>query len=367
MSGRTIGGVYKNVIIPIDEILKKLGYDTIFKASTNTYIVEKGDKVRYFELFGGEGNYAFRTIQGRTFGGFFFDELTLHNIEFFNMAVTRCSVENAKWWATTNPDSPYHWVKKEYIDMMLEKNILVLKFTLFDNPALPQSVKDMYARMYTGVFRMRYIEGKWVSAEGLVYDGFSEENNVFGSHLTGYNLIQSLQINSINIACDYGTTNPCVFLLCGKSGINKYVLDEYCWDSKITKRNKTDGEYADDMEMFFLKNQIGKNTEIIIDPSAKSFITELNKRGFMTKQADNSVLNGIRETSKNVHSGQLKVNKTCENVIKEFTLYAWDDKKSAKGEDAPIKEYDHAMDALRYWIWTTENMYLGDITAGKRI
>ena len=40
------------------------------------------------------------------------------------------------------------------------------------------------------------------------------------------------------------------------------------------------------------------------------------------------------------------------NTLKEFHAYVWDEKASANGEDKPIKQFDHAMDALRYFCYT---------------
>lgn len=72
----------------------------------------------------------------------------------------------------------------------------------------------------------------------------------------------------------------------------------------------------------------------------------------MVKKAKNDVSNGIRLVSTMLNQCKIKFFSKCRNTIKEFSVYAWDPKASARGEDAPIKQNDHAMDAIRYFIYT---------------
>ena len=39
----------------------------------------------------------------------------------------------------------------------------------------------------------------------------------------------------------------------------------------------------------------------------------------------------------------------CEDTLREFSLYQWDEKSL---HDAPVKENDHAMDDIRYFVAT---------------
>ena len=87
---------------------------------------------------------------------------------------------------------------------------------------------------------------------------------------------------------------------------------------------------------------------IIIDPSAASFKTALRRERYKTKNADNDVIDGVREVSTLMGEGMLKVSTECENLINEIHLYSWDQRKQEKGIDMPLKENDHALDALRY-------------------
>ena len=91
-------------------------------------------------------------------------------------------------------------------------------------------------------------------------------------------------------------------------------------------------------------------TGVIIDPSAASFITLIQrKRRFKVISADNAVLDGIRDCATALQRGALRFSSRCVKTIEEFGLYTWDEKKE---EDAPVKENDHAMDAMRYFVRT---------------
>lgn len=90
--------------------------------------------------------------------------------------------------------------------------------------------------------------------------------------------------------------------------------------------------------------------KIVVDPSAASFIACIRKHGkFSVRKARNDVIDGIRVTSEMIKSGAVKINSSCEDILREFGLYRWDDKSTV---DKVVKEYDHAMDDMRYFCYT---------------
>lgn len=91
---------------------------------------------------------------------------------------------------------------------------------------------------------------------------------------------------------------------------------------------------------------------VIVDPTAASFIAELRKRGFRVIKAKNDVEDGIRLVSTKLNLIKIIFSNVCQNTIKEFASYIWDAKAAERGEDKPIKQYDHAMDAVRYFVYT---------------
>jgi len=152
------------------------------------------------------------------------------------------------------------------------------------------------------------------------------------------------------IACDYGTGNPTVFLLLDVDGEKIHVQDEYYYSGRETGVQKTDSQYAADMMKFIEKNGIRRNDEIIVDPSAASFIVELRQRGLNVQKANNAVIDGIRNVSMKLSKNEISVDPECEKTIEEFHTYSWDENAQNKGEDKPLKENDHCMDALRYGV-----------------
>ncbi len=110
---------------------------------------------------------------------------------------------------------------------------------------------------------------------------------------------------------------------------------------------KTDEEYYLEIEELAK----GKAVQgIIVDPSAASFIECIKRHGrFQVYKGDNRVLDGIRNTSTMLNCGMLKIHRSCKNTIQEFGQYSWD---TSKFEDTVIKQYDHAMDMIRYFVMT---------------
>ena len=92
--------------------------------------------------------------------------------------------------------------------------------------------------------------------------------------------------------------------------------------------------------------------QVIVDPSASALIVELRKNGFHVISANNTVRDGISDVQTLLRKAKLLFCSNCVNTIGEFGIYSWDEKASEKGEDTPLKENDHAMDAIRYFVKT---------------
>ena len=211
--------------------------------------------------------------------------------------------------------------------------------------SLSPEVRKRYERQYVGMYYRRYIEGRWVAAEGVIYDMWDEKENVYEE---GYKSGAEVEQMERYVGIDYGTTNPMVFLDCYDTGDELLINNEYYFDSKktLSRLQKTDKEYADDFEKF-IDGDYGVTA--IVDPSAASFIAELRNRGYRVKPANNDVSDGIRVTSTMIKTRHLKVRKDATpNLIRELGLYLWDDKATQRGEEKPLKVNDHAMDAMRY-------------------
>jgi PBSX family phage terminase large subunit len=296
---------------------------------------------RKIHVIGADDERAERKIRGATFAGAYIDEVTVIPETFYQMLLSRLSVKGSKLFMTTNPDSPFHWLKQE-IDQA--QNMKVFEFRLDDNPNLAEETKDFYRKQYSGLWHSRFIDGQWTLAEGTVFDFFDERSHVVNTYPPSSFCL---------VGVDYGTVNPCAFTMLSVNP-NKYphwvVIKEYYWDSQKRQRQKTDIDYAEDLKAFCLGHPV---RAIYIDPSAASFKLECRKQditGFV--DADNDVENGIRFLSTNLMGGRLKIFNSCRNLIKEFESYIWDTRAKERGKDIPLKENDHAIDALRYALYT---------------
>jgi PBSX family phage terminase large subunit len=349
MCGKTIGSFRRNVLYWLKLMLKSRGYRVIDHRSDNLVEISWGNVTNYFHIFGGKDERSQDLIQGMTLAGVFFDEVALMPESFVNQATGRCSVEGSKYWFNCNPDGPYHWFKTNWIDEAKKKNLIVLHFTMEDNLSLSEKIKARYRSMYTGVFYKRYILGLWAMAEGIIYDMFDVDRHVKKVVDFARLLIDGGRYVSI----DYGTQNAMVFLLWNK-GIDKkwYCTREYYYSGRDKGKQKADSQYADDLEKWLEGTPV---KAIIVDPSAASFITELNNRGYKTMKADNDVEDGIRLVSTLLNTEKIAFSQSCINTIKEFASYIWDPKAGDRGEDKPIKQHDHAMDAVRYFCYTILN------------
>ena len=64
-------------------------------------------------------------------------------------------------------------------------------------------------------------------------------------------------------------------------------------------------------------------------------------------KADNDVITGIRRVCAVLKQDKLMINQSCRDIIREFSLYRWNEKSAG---DFPVKENDHAMDDMRYFV-----------------
>lgn len=345
MCGKTISSLRRNVITPIVPVLNSLGFMVTEKISQNYLKIEKGGITNRFYLFGGRDESSASLIQGMTLGGVLLDEVALMPRSFVEQALARCSLEGSKFWFNCNPEHPFHWFYNEWIKKTEEKNMLYLHFTMDDNPSLSDEIKIRYKNLYSGAFYERFIEGRWVAADGLVYPMFNAQRHIReGRHFTEYYL-----------SCDYGTVNPFSLGLWGKGEDGWYRISEYYHSSRDKGIQLTDEEYYSNLKELAGNRKI---TALIIDPSAASFIEVVKRHNeFCVIKADNDVLSGINRVCQALKDDEIFISPRCTDAIREFSVYRWDN--SIK-RDAPKKENDHAMDDIRYFVQTVINKCTDD-------
>lgn len=360
MVGKTKDTLRRNVL---DEIDNYFGDDSplIHTAGANDGTLF-GRKVH---MVGANDAKAETRIRGLTLAGAYVDEATLlPNESYWSMLLTRHITTfplGAKIFATTNPDSPAHWLKKNVIDRASEVNARVFHFTLDDNPILTTEAKDQLKASLSGLFYKRFIDGLWVAAEGAIYDMLNLDDDA--PNRTTWDELPTLT-GDMWLGVDYGDLNPFHAVLLAL-GVDKrlYVVGEWRYDGRARQRQMEQTEYEAALREWLsegagilIDGEAASDvwpSRIAVDPSAAGFRNVLRNRGWtgLTTSEDkiNPVRDGIRNTASLIGRGRLVfVKGAAPELEREMLGYVWDEKKAEHGEDAPVKVDDHGPDALRY-------------------
>ena len=346
LCGKTTQSVRRNLLYSVLPVLESLGFQWEEKISRNWLKVRYGPVENTYFLFGGKDEGSAALIQGITLAGVLLDEVVLMPRSFVEQACARCSVTGAKFWFSCNPAGPGHWFYREWICKAQERNLLHLRFFMEDNPTLSPETRQRYERAFQGAFYRRFVLGEWTAAEGLVYDFFDED--MVRAPPEG-------QAQRWVISCDYGTVNPTSMGLWGKYGGVWYRVKEYYYDARQERRQQTDQEYAQRLRELAGGREI---EAVVADPSAASFLEVLRREGWNVRKANNDVISGIRLTADALKAGRIVICSPCQDAIREFGSYCWD--LAAGDKDKVRKEFDHAMDEIRYFVATVAAPEEGD-------
>lgn len=348
--GQTPETIERNFLNDLMDILGEGNYHYVKGKYIDIYYVDRHTKEtrkrRYF-IVGAKNKDAVRRVRGSTLMIAYIDEITLMPQDVFDELVGRLSYRESILLATTNPDHPKHWILTDYVENRKKREDWTRhKFLLDDNLALSEEYKERLKRQYQGIPAryQRMILGRWVIADGIIYQVFDPKKHVIQK--------PPGEPRRYYVAGDYGDQNATVFLLIGeyREGRRKIfiILKEYYYSGREEKVSKTITQYVDDFEAW-LPNGV-RISEIILDPSAKALTREFERRRYRVTPANNAVLEGISETANRLFNEEIYVMQDCVHTITEFGIYSWDPKASDRGEDAPLKDNDHCMDSLRYFI-----------------
>lgn len=334
MCGKSLTTLKRNCLVPLEELVGKSSF------SFSTSAKEARLFGRRVLLEGANDARSESKIRGLTLQGAYCDELSLFPEDFFTMLLSRLSLPGAKLIATTNPDSPGHWLKRHYIDRKAEMDLLVERFLLDDNTTLDPGYVAAIKREYTGVFYDRFVLGQWCLAEGIIYPQFDP-----ASHVVAFTQPPSSN-GKWYISVDYGTLNAFSAGLWWSDGKVAHRVQEWYYSGRDTRKPLTDAQYAEKIDQLAGGRKI---EAVIVDPSAASFIAALFEKGYLVRKGRNEVVDGIRRVAAMLQQGRLRFDPSCKDCIREFGLYRWDE---SAGDDNPIKENDHAMDDVRYFVST---------------
>lgn len=351
MMGKSLGTLKRNVINDLFDILGKNNIKWVDRQQGELLILGK----RVYAI-GAATEEAEERIRGATFAGAYCDEANLYPETVWMQLQARLSIPGAKTFANCNPDSPYHWFYKNVLrNKTMDKKIW--QFNMDDNFSLTDEYKKQLASQFSGVFKKRFIDGKWCVADGKIYDTFDPEKHVIDA-LSIVNNIAEVD-REYYIGCDQGTSVTCSWsIMCKdkKTGIN-YKIREYYYEAKEERKQKDDAQYFADFQKllaetiptkFLQKNKL----PVYGDPAASSWDAMLTNHGYNFKHADNDVVEGIKFVLNLINTGKYYIDKSCKRTIEEYENYSWDEKAQEKGEDKPKKVFDHACDSDRYALYT---------------
>jgi PBSX family phage terminase large subunit len=340
VTGRTVETAYRNIIRPL------IGMYGQGRVTYNRGSHEGRFGSRTFFVFGANDEKAADKVQGMTVAYWLGDEVSNYPESFVRMGLSRLSLDGALTDWTMNPQGPYHYIKRDFIDRASDLDLAPWHFTLEDNPNLPPSyIENLKLEYGEGtLWFKRFIEGLWVAAEGAVYDFFNEDKHTLESP-------PGEAVEKI-VAIDYGTSNATAAGLFGinpNSPVRAWLEKEWYYSGRDTGRQKTDSEYADEITAWLEGERV---TRYYLDPSAASFKAELRRRGLEVTDANNDVLDGIRTQARMLKSGEYKILRSCKQTIRDYGAYLWDTRAQERGEDKPLKTNDHTKDMERYALHT---------------
>lgn len=355
--GATRDNIERNVLEPMRNIYGENLVSGINNKNTATLF---GCKVY---CIGGDNVRQIPKIRGSEIAYCAIDEATDLSEPLFDLLKSRLSLPYSCCDITTNPASPNHWFKAFLDSAEKGVDIYVQNYTIYDNPFLPADyVKNLEAEYSGTVWYDRYILGLWTLAEGLVFPNFAKT-------FQDYKVLKSVKPTEFCISLDYGTSNPFAAMLWSKRGGVWLGENNLYYSGRETGVQKTDEEYMEMLVKFaepaigFYQNQeheyrslegdsyrATERVPVIVDPSAASFIALLRQSEYFRPiPANNEVINGIRDMNTAINRGVFKIDPICEHWKNEAQSYVWD---STSTEDRPIKQFDHLMDATRYFVNT---------------
>ena len=291
-------------------------------------------------------------IQGKDLNYYCIDEATVgikeNTFEMLNSRLSEGPVQHAN--IATNPGGTMHYLYKRFFEEHKDNSDWkVIRAKTIDNPHLPKAyLQDLSTK--SDAWKLRYMEGKWGTTEGIIYDEFDPDIHIKKA--------PEIPLDYY-LAIDFGYTNPFACLLIGKdSDDNYYIIDEY-YQSKVTIP-----DHAKVLkERFVDRYKIEGMCCDVAQPGDRRQLEEALEITRITAQKDvNPGIQIVKQALIVKGNGlpSLTIDPSCSNLRMEFESYEWEpatEFRNAKEE--PRKYNDHGLDALRYLIYSLRSSSSG--------
>ena len=350
-SGKTFAGCVKDLVNAARPgtlgLVTAPTYPMLKDATLRTFQHIAGDTIAAFNKsdlimsIKGGGEILFRSadnpdrLRGANLHWAHMDEGALCPAGTYEIIIGRLRADGkaGKLWITTTPNGRnwlYH--RREEIKLFHSRTQ--------DNPYLSPDFVQSLERSYSGDFAKQELGGEFITLEGMVYGDFREDVHVRERNPE--------EMRYWAIACDEGYTNPAVLLLIGVDGDSRlHIYREFYERGKLQEQV---------IEHALMWQQTRKIAVVVVDASAAGLVADMRNNNLPAAPAKGRVLDGIAAVQAMLAvqgdgRARLTIDPSCTNTINEFESYVW-----KPGKDEPVKENDHAMDALRYFLnWLFED------------
>ena len=328
LAGYSSGTIYNNVISSLE---RQFGFDL------------RTDRHGHYNLFGIDIVPTFTgsirglgSIRGMTAYGAYCNEASLAVEDVFQEIVSRCSIEHSHIIADTNPDNPQHWLKTKFIDNDDPKaRTVYYHFTIDDNPTLAPDYVESLKASKSGMFYERDILGLWVTGEGVVYGDFDKSTMVISREQLPDNLTYTAGV-------DWGFEHPTAIEVIGHDDKGNY----YLVDEAYGTLQQVNPHWISVAKKF--RDKYGLSMPFYCDTARNEHIQNFKQHHINAKYGYKNVLDGVEKVAALIKQHKFYVvDGAAPNFINEIYQYVWDEKTGA-----PVKDHDHAQDAVRYCIAT---------------
>lgn len=353
MAGNTLTTLKNNILLPLTNIVSEKFFEFSIPAKRGILLG------RNIHLEGASDSRSSSKIRGMTLDGLYLDEITLLNEDFFKTAYERLSKENSIMIGTTNPDSPDHWLMKDYINRRDNLSLSYTTFKLEDNTFLPPHYVENLKRTHTGVFYDRYVLGKWVRAEGIIYQLIADNKD---KYIIDYNTFidEALKnIYRINVGVDFGGNRSKTSFVATAYTQNNlfYVLKSYTFKSNNDNPQTLTNKFIDFVTEIY--NTYNKTIFVYCDSAESVLIkglrnavqTRLNIPITVKNAKKRPIIERIRFTNSLLSKDTIKFLKNYTDSLIDALLSAvWEEKGNIdKRKDDNTSDID-TLDAFEYSI-----------------
>ena len=355
LAGKTMGALKKNVIRPMLQILEAWGWPYEYIRSGTDARIEIGSNTYY--LYGANTEAAQDALQGLTAAGAYLDETALFPKSFVDQAIGRCSVEGAKTWMNCNPAGPHHYIREEYILQAKEKKVCHLHFMMTDNLTLSPKVLERYRRAWPhgSVFYKRFILGKWVAADGLIYQQFADHVE---DYLISSEWLSKNEIAYAVIGVDFGGTKSAHSFTGFTKGYKQVVvLDEYYCKKRINPKQLQD-DFLDFVKRAKSRYKVYEaycdNAEQALIAGLESAVVHAHIAIDIKNAIKGSINDRIAFYNSLIAQHRWKIMRHCTHIIAAFEEAVYDEKK--KNMDVRLDDGEMNVDSLDSTEYSTESV-----------